>query len=234
MNWNQNKWTETDFADFRNYLLSIQDLPYLEFLRKIIPDVDPAIGIRSPVMKKISKTVQNGNWRSFLAIQPYYYEEKLLLGAMISKLDSLEEMLPYLENYFPYLNNWALVDSLAGNLELFQKEQQKGISILDKWFINPNPFVVRLAFVVLIAFYVNKDYIHFCIKKAVETKYEHYYEKMAVAWLLSVCYIDFPQNVLSVLDGRLDRFTHNKTISKIIDSYRVQEEEKKKIKELRL
>ena len=54
-----------------------------------------------------------------------------------------------------------------------------------------------------------------------------------VAWLLSVYYIKYPEKGFEFLkDNKLDDFTHNKTISKICDSFRIIDD-KTLIKKLR-
>ena len=63
---------------------------------------------------------------------------------------------------------------------------------------------------------------------------EEYYVKMAISWLLSICYIKYPSNTLNYLkSANLDKFTYNKTISKICDSKRIEKKEKEKLKLLR-
>ena len=61
-----------------------------------------------------------------------------------------------------------------------------------------------------------------------------YYVEMAVAWLLSYCYIKYPENTLKYLkNNNLNDFTFNKTIDKICESFRVSKEEKLKLKKLK-
>ena len=50
---------------------------------------------------------------------------------------------------------------------------------------------------------------------------------MAEAWLLCEMYIKFPKETTHFLEkNNLNKFTQNKAISKIHDSYRVSKEEK--------
>ena len=57
---------------------------------------------------------------------------------------------------------------------------------------------------------------------------------MAVAWAVSVCYVKFPELTWELLAGdRLDDFTHQKSIQKIRESYRVTKEEKERLAALR-
>ena len=57
---------------------------------------------------------------------------------------------------------------------------------------------------------------------------------MAIAWLLSVSFIKQKDKTIKYLkNNKLDNFTHNKAIQKIIESYRVTKEEKEFIKTLK-
>ena len=57
---------------------------------------------------------------------------------------------------------------------------------------------------------------------------------MAIAWLLSMIYIKYPDKTLIFLkNNNLDTFTHNKTIQKIIESKKVNNEEKEDLRKLK-
>ena len=50
---------------------------------------------------------------------------------------------------------------------------------------------------------------------------------MAIAWTMSVLYVKYPKITMEYLkNNTLDDFTYNKALQKIIESYRVSEEDK--------
>lgn len=54
---------------------------------------------------------------------------------------------------------------------------------------------------------------------------------MAVAWAISICYVKLPEPMMIYLNNNtLDDSTYNKALQKIIESYRVDEETKKRIR----
>ena len=58
---------------------------------------------------------------------------------------------------------------------------------------------------------------------------------MAIAWLLSVCFIKYRANTLELLKSKkLSPFVQNKTISKIRESYRVSDEDKELVNKLKI
>ena len=64
-------------------------------------------------------------------------------------------------------------------------------------------------------------------------KTDDYYVKMAIAWLMSISYIKYKEKTLIYLVNLEDNFTYNKTLSKIVDSKRISDKEKKFIKSLK-
>ena len=72
------------------------------------------------------------------------------------------------------------------------------------------------------------------LEAAQKVKQDDYYVNMAQAWLLSICYREFPKETLPVLEkNSLKDFTHNKAIQKITESLKVPGEEKERVKRLR-
>jgi 3-methyladenine DNA glycosylase AlkD len=63
---------------------------------------------------------------------------------------------------------------------------------------------------------------------------EDYYVKMALAWVISICYVNQSESTLPILmDGGLDDFTRNKALQKICESRRPSIEEKARLRALR-
>ena len=83
---------------------------------------------------------------------------------------------------------------------------------------------------------------HFIDEKNLETIFDtlnkiesdKFYINMAEAWLVCEMYVDYPHKTKEFLQkNNLNKFTHNKAISKIHDSYRVSKEEKEYLNTLR-
>ena len=59
---------------------------------------------------------------------------------------------------------------------------------------------------------------------------------MAVAWTLAEIGIKYNNKLLSFIisnDNKLDKFTHNKTLQKMIESYRISKDQKDLLRELK-
>ena len=86
MNLTKDNWTKEDYNIFLEYLHSLKDLKFKDFSIKIIVD-DTLIGVRTPLLKNISKNIFKGNYKEFLSIcKPKTYEEKLIYGLVISNI----------------------------------------------------------------------------------------------------------------------------------------------------
>ena len=86
----------------------------------------------------------------------------------------------------------------------------------------------------MLDFYIEDEYIDKVIEKLDQINHDGYYVKMAVAWAISICYIKYPEKTMKYLENNnLDNFTYNKSLQKIIESYRVEEDKKKIIRDMK-
>lgn len=218
----------------RKKLFELKDDKYKEFHSSLCPGVDTIIGVRVPILRKYAKELAKGNWKeSFKQIKNDYYEEIMLQGMIIGiAIKDIEELKKYLEEFIPKIDNWAVCDVCCGGLKLTQKNLEVMWEFLQKYLKSDKEFEIRFGIVMLLDYYINKEYIDKILKIFDVTKHDGYYVKMAVAWAISVCYIKFPKVTEQYLDNsNLDEFTYKKSIQKIRESYRVTPEQKRRLKE---
>ena len=110
----------------------------------------------------------------------------------------------------------------------------------DKWkdfifyYADKSEFEKRFFIVTTMSYYANDLYIDEVLQSYIINNDENYYVNMAVAWSLATIYLKYPQKVLDIVENlKLDRFTTLKTISKLCESYRVDEKDKVYLKSLR-
>jgi len=234
MQYREVNWNKKTYQTFQNDLFSFQDIPYRDFHEKLIQS-DTLIGVRTPILKKMAKEIVKGDYQSFLQFQPFYYEEKLLQGLVITyQKENIEKTVSYLEAFFSYNDNWAINDITCASLKRIKKEREDWLSYIEKWLQDQNVFTVRFAYVLLLDYYVEEKYLNYIFDMCSKYQRGDYYIQMAIAWLLSICYIHYPKETYAYLKkDNLDIFTHNKTIQKIRESYRVSKEEKNKLQNLK-
>jgi 3-methyladenine DNA glycosylase AlkD len=107
-------------------------------------------------------------------------------------------------------------------------------NFIQPYLKSDQEFYVRFAVVVLLDFYIDEAYITRVLYALDKIKHSGYYVKMAVAWSVSVCYIKFPEITMVYLkNNSLDDFTYNKSLQKITESFRVDNEIKLVIKRMK-
>lgn len=222
--------------EIRQKLYEIQDLKYKQFHSSLCPNVDNIIGVRVPKLRNIAKELAKTNSKAYLELEDItFYEEKVIQGLLIgmSKL-SIEETKKYLEKFIPKIDSWAVCDVVCSSLKIASKYPKGMWNFLEKYINSNEEFEIRFALVMYLDYYLNDEYIDKVIKNISKVKSNKYYVQMAIAWLLSVSYIKQKEKTLEYIkNNKLDDFTHNKAIQKIIESYRVSKEEKEFVKTLK-
>lgn len=225
-----------NYTEFLNELYSLQDLKYKSFHSKIIIN-NNLIGVRTPELKRIAKRIARSNYEEFFRYNKHeLYEENLVHGLILGylKLD-YEALKPLVEEFMNYIDNWCVCDLTVANLKVYKKNKTKNIIFNDikKYIDDESIWTNRFGYVLLLNYFVEEKYISEIFKLCEKYK-DEYYVKMAIAWLISTCYIKFKGRTLTFLKmNKLDTWTHNKAIQKIIESTRVSLEDKKILRGLK-
>lgn len=227
-------WSLETYQEFLNYLNSLQDKKYQEFHSKIIV-CDNLIGVKTNELKKMAKEISQNNYKEFININnANFYETIMIEGFIYGYLKiSFEELTEYLNKYLTKINNWAHVDLLVSNLKIFKKNQEEGFKYAKKLIRSKNNWIKRCGITILLNYYLHDVYIDKTLEIVSKIKTDDYYVKMAIAWLISISYIKYKEKTLIYLVNIEDNFIYNKTISKIVDSRRISNDEKKFIKSLK-
>ena len=221
---------------FREYLYSLQDEKYKEF-HSAIANVDNVIGVRVPKLREIAKMVAQNDYRSVFSFKHLTNEESMIHGMAIGYLKvDFNEKLKLLDEFLNQMNGWSVCDSTCATLKDFKKHHEEGFSFINNIINDERVFARRTAFVLLLNYYINDNYIDDVIDIIMNYNYEEseYYVLMAIAWLISICYVKYPEKCLKIYEShKLNKFVNNKSISKVCDSYRVTKEQKELLKRYR-
>ncbi|CQR71866.1 DNA alkylation repair enzyme [Sporomusa ovata DSM 2662] len=208
----------------RARLLALVDEEYRQFHSKLLPDADNILGVRLPHLRELAKELARGDWRSYLqAARADYNEEIMLQGLVIgyAKAD-IEEILRHTAAFVPKINNWGVCDSFCNSLKITKKYRAQVWEFLQPYLRSQEEFELRFGIVMLLSFYIEDEYIEQVLLRLDDAKHEGYYVKMAVAWAISLCYINYPEQTMAYLkQNTLDDFTYNKALQKITESLRV-------------
>ena len=222
MDFVKSKWTSKDYDNFINYMFEIKDEKYRDF-HSGLGVGNNIIGIRTPILKKIARDISIGNYREFLElVKCNYYEEITLYGFIICNIKNLEESIMFLDVYKNMINNWASCDLFCSGYKIIIENKEFFLNYIVNNISDENIWVRRMCFVFLNFYYVEENHLNNIFEMCDLYNTNSYYVQMSVAWLLSICYIKYPeQTILYIKNNRLDNFTHNKAIQKIKESYRV-------------
>ena len=222
------------YQEFIKYLDTLKDLKYQEFSKRIVV-YDDVLGIKVDVLKKIAKEISKGDYKDFIENNnSNIYELILIEGLMYGYLKiSFLELKEYLDKYILKLKSWGQVDSVVANLKIFKKNDKDGFIYAKKLIRNKNNFIKRFGIILLLDYYLHDKYIDKVLELISSIKTSDYYVKMAIAWLMSTAYIKYKEKTLVYLVNIKDDFIYNKTLSKIVESRRISDKEKKFIKSLK-
>lgn len=220
--------------EIRKKIFELADEKYKEFQGRLCPNTNNIVGVRVPVLRSYAKELAKQDWRTYLkSAQDEYYEEVMLQGMVIGLAKMpMEEKLQQIGKFVPKIDNWAICDVCCAGFKV--KEKEKLWDFILQYQASQKEFELRFMIVMILEHFVEEKYIQKILTTISSIKKEEYYVQMAVAWLLSVLYIKFPKETLAYLKrSNLDNFTFNKAIQKMIESYRVSEEEKEMLRKLK-
>lgn len=226
------KWNKQTYQKFIKYLKTISEKDYQKFHQKLLKNEKiKVLGIRTPKLKEIARQISKTDYLKFIKYNTHtYYEENIIHGLLLGFIKD-DNILNLTDDFIPYIDNWATCDVTCANLKIFKK---LNINQTKKYLQSSNPWEIRFGLVILLDHYIEKENLSYIFITCNTVKNDHYYVKMAIAWLLSICYIKYPEITLKYLkNGDLDNFTYNNTISKICESLRVSKETKEKLKKLK-
>ena len=225
----RDKWDQKSYQNYIDYLKSLKNDSYKQFHSKLVTTQYEILGINLPIQRKIAKEISKGNITSFLDVaKATYYEEVLIQGLVLANLKEKDIFKKYLEPYVLLVDNWAINDSFCNSLKIINYDKEYWFNYFTTYLKENNEFKRRIALVVFLNFYVEEIYLQVIFKLIDEIDSDVYYVNMAEAWLLCECFIKYRSETLNyLLKSKVNAFTFNKTISKIKDSYRVSQEDKK-------
>ena len=217
-------------------LCALLDLAYQAFQSKLSPTMDPAlvIGVRMPALRKLAKELAGTpDAEVFLKELPHrYYEENNLHGLLISALPDYAAAAAALEDFLPHVDNWATCDLLSPRA--FRRHPPELPEQIRRWIRDERPYTVRFGLGMLMQFYLDGEFRPAYLDLAAGVRREEYYVRMMAAWYFATALAKQYDAAIPYLEERrLDRWTHNKTIQKAVESFRITPEQKAYLRQLR-
>ena len=229
-------WNKENYKIFIEYLISLQDIKYRDFHSSLVLNSKyEMIGIRLPIMRDIAKKIAKGNILGFLEyVQNNYYEEVMIQGLVISHIKDEKLFYKYFKKYITKIDNWALCDSFCNSIKIIRKYEEKYFKESIELALNEEEFISRVGLIMILNHFISIDKLKSIFNMLNKIDSEKFYINMAEAWLICEMYTKFPIETKEYLKkNNLNKFTQNKAISKIHDSYRISEDEKELLNKLK-
>jgi len=212
------------------------DIRYKAFHEKLVPGVINVRGVRSPIIKQIAKEIAKDDYEHFLKEKSFdNYEEKMLYGLVIGNLNlPFKQVAEYIIQFITVIDSWAVCDSFCSSLKITIKNKEEMWMLLEKYFDSEEEYELRFAIVMLMDYFVEPLYIDKVLDILARIHHNGYYVKMAIAWAISSAFVKEREKTLAFIStDSLDIWTHNKALQKMRESYRVSNEDKLLLKQMK-
>lgn len=218
-------------------LFELRDEEYAKFQAKLTPTVAPElfIGVRVPEVRKLAKKLKdNPDAAKFLKELPHkYYDENMLHGLLISEIKDYGEAISETDKFLPFVDNWAVCDIMSP--KIFKKHKAELIEKIVEWTKSSETYTIRFGIEMLMSHYLDDDFKAEYLEIPASVRSEEYYVNMMIAWFFATALTkQWDASILYIENHKLEKWTHNKTIQKAIESYRITDEQKTYLRTLKL
>ncbi len=214
--------------NIRNELFLLKDDKYKNFQGKLLPGINNFIGVRVPVVRKLSTSISYEEKINY--IENYnceFLEEYLLKGLFISDICDINLVIKYTKQFIKQIDNWEVCDIFASSLKIVKENKKIFLDFINNYFNSNKEYEKRFVFVILLNYYINDEYVDKIFEIICKVKCSYYYDKMALAWLISYLYINYKNKTLYFFKHcNIDSDIYNMSIKKIIESNKVCKSDK--------
>ena len=221
----------------REKLFEMQDLGYRDFQSKLMPNIDKEniIGVRTPELRKFAKEFsKTPEALEFTKLLPHrYYEENNLHGFIIETVKDFDDCIAAIDAFLPYVDNWATCDLMSP--KVFTKNKEKLFVKIKEWLASEKTYTIRFGIEMLMSHYLDEDFSPEYLEKVSKLRSDEYYVNMMIAWYFATALAkQYDAALPYITEKRLAVWVHNKTIQKAVESYRITDEQKAFLKQLKI
>lgn len=222
-------------------LIALKDDKNSEFQAKLTPGVDrdKFLGVRVPDARKLAKKIckdesADSLIKEFMNNLPHeYFDENMLHALLISEMKDYDACIKEIDRFLPYVDNWAVCDIMSP--KMFKKHKDELIAHIKRWSASKETYTCRFGMEMLMSFYLDEDFKPEYLEIPAAVRSEEYYVNMMTAWFFATALAkQWDATVGYIENNRLDTWTHNKTIQKARESYRITPEQKEYLKTLKI
>ena len=224
-------------SEIREALFQLRDEEYRRFQAGLIPNIAPEtmIGVRTPALRSLAKQLyRSGEYTGFLAEVPHrFFDENQLHAFILSGMRNFDDCITAVCIFLPFVDNWATCDQLSP--KIFKKQKTQLLRHIRRWLDSGRTYTIRFAIGMLMAHYLDEDFETEYPQMVAAVQSDEYYVKMMVAWYFATALAKQYNVVLPYIEvQKLDPWIHNKAIQKALESYRIPDEHKTHLRELKV
>lgn len=212
-------------------LFELKDDKYADFEAKLNPVLkrDYFIGVRTPNLRKLVKEI--GVDYDYLNSLPHkYFEENQVHSFMIGLIKDYDEVIDRINEFLPYVDNWATTDQLDN--KVFKKNKDKLLKEIKICLKSKHTYTQRFGIEMLMNYFLDEDFDEKYLKMVGQVKSDEYYVNMMKAWYFATALSKhYEETIVYIKEYKLDTWTHNKTIRKGIESFRISSKQKDELRE---
>lgn len=222
--------------EIRQTLFSMAEEEYKKFSSGLVPDAGAMLGIRLPELRKLAARILKSDWEQFLQENPgEYFEETMLKGFVLARCSlPPEERIQRLRAFLPEIRNWSVCDSVCASVKEAPRHPQAYLPFLRECLASQEEFTLRFGLIMLMDHFLTEEHLPWILEEAASVRHPGYYAKMGAAWVLATCCAKRPKETLHRLQkGGMDEDIRRRAIQKSLESYRVPEDIKQELRQLR-
>lgn len=225
------------FTHIEASLSGLRDEKYALSQKMIIPEPEASrfLGVRTPALRSLAKELRKReDTGDFLSALPHgSFEENQLHAFMIADEKDFSKCLAQTEAFLPYIDNWATCDQFSP--KVFAKHRDELLPCIRRWIASDRTYTVRFGVCMLMKHFLGEHFRREYADMAAELRSGEYYINMVRAWYFATALASNYADVLPYIEEkRLDVWTHNKTIQKAVESFRITAEQKQYLRTLRI
>lgn len=222
--------------EIQSRLFELQDKAYAEFQSRLTPNIprELFIGVRVPEARSLAKKyMKEDESEIFLNSLPHhYYDENILHALLISEIKDYENCVEKIEIFLPYVDNWAVCDIISP--KVFKEHKPELLERIKVWALSEHSYTCRFGLEMLMSHFLDESFKPEYLEIPAAVESEEYYVKMMIAWFFATALAkQWGDSIVYLENNRLDVWSHNKTVQKACESYRIKDEQKLYLKKLK-
>jgi 3-methyladenine DNA glycosylase AlkD len=216
-------------------LASLKKKYNVKLLKTKVENRKQCLGICFPNLKLFANEIYKDNPTEFLDSNDLsLYELEILHTYVIGKLKDFKIAFKYFKEYAPKAKEWSTVDSLCQKFVITKKHRDEVLPLLLTYSKSKDEYLQRIVAVMLLSHYLEDEYLETVFNLLGKLNHEGYFTKMGVAWAFATVMTYYPRKCLEYLkESKLDKWTHNKAIQKMKESFRISDDYKQKLERLK-